>query len=95
MLRERCVEQWAAHSCVGDVWVAFAGQFSVYQTYIRGHREAILALDSLDSRREFGRWMRELEEANPGVKVRNVQCVCVCVCVSACVIACVLSAGGE
>ncbi len=68
VLRERCVEQWAAHSCVGDVWVAFAAQFSVYQTYIRGHREAILALDSLDSKREFGRWMRELEEANPGVK---------------------------
>jgi FYVE/RhoGEF/PH domain-containing protein 5/6 len=68
VLRERCIDQWASHSCVGDVWVAFAAQFSVYQTYIRGHRDAILALDSLDSRREFAKWMREVEEANVGVK---------------------------
>jgi FYVE/RhoGEF/PH domain-containing protein 5/6 len=62
------VDQWASHSCVGDVWVAFSAQFTVYQTYIRGHRDAILALDSLDSRREFAKWMREIEEANPGIK---------------------------
>ena len=53
------------------------------QEYIRGHRDALLALDSLDSRKEFGKYMREgllfcyfalfshifsVEEANPGVK---------------------------
>ena len=67
VLKER-VEQWDTHSCIGDLWLSFSPKFPVYQTWIRGHRDAILALDSFDQRRDFVKWIKEVEEANPGVK---------------------------
>lgn len=68
ILKERCIDGWSSRPCVGDVWLQYADRFDVYQTYIRGHRDAIIALDSMDAKKDFAKWMKEIEEQNPGVK---------------------------
>lgn len=61
-------------SGVGEAMLEAAPRFEVLQKYIQGHRQAIVSLDSLEQRREFSKWMREVEEelaaARKGTKVR-------------------------